>query len=841
MDKKRVRVVVTFSLLILLGVVLGIIQYSLFGGITGYVVFDDSLNKLDGEVAEEIELKGKAEVIVTLEEGDYFSDVNIEENRIISEFSSGGFVAKVDKKDVIGLIRDKDVEYVEPVREFQISVDDAVDIVNAEDVWSFENGGVNMTGSGETVCVIDTGVDFSHADLIGKNRTGCNLNCINQICVEDCGETDLNGHGTHVAGIVSGVAKEAGLIGLKVFPGSGGGGATTTGIKNAIDWCVSNSGTHGISVISMSLGTLSLYSGYCDGSYPSFGISIDDAIENNISVVVASGNSGSGIERSTIAISSPACIESAIPVSATDKDDSISNYGHYSWFVELFAPGTSISSSCLGGGKCLKTGTSMSAPVVSGAIAILEGLIKLQGENFTPVKIEDKLNASGKEISDGSNVFSRIDIKQAILENENFVPNVSLVSPINGKLDLGENFNFSCEASDWGLKNITFFVWDSNGLVNESVLNVSGREANGNYSVSLSGGSYEWNCLAGDIGGNSAFSVSNYSFSVGGVSTLLISPNTNYYTNLDDVSFNCRAQSGDNDLDNVTLYLWDSDGLVYSSVEGVSGKDFAVEFNYSLSEEKSYDWNCLTYDNSSNSDLGDVNFSLIYDISEPDLKINSPENGTIFSEGNVKFIFDVTEAPNVYCDLIVESTNHNIDIVSGSLQGHSQTFSSGSYDWKISCSDFARNTVISLERSFIVSETQSSGGTGGGGGSGGSTGSSSDSGGSTVNSGGLEESSEVGNEEEDVTDDFGGGDSVDLTPEEENAEFVISEENAEVGNAESRNAGIVGRVIDNIVNNSEFTGLGLVIALVLFLIFVGVVVMRTHNKEMSIRIKHDLK
>jgi len=263
-----------------------------FESITGDVIISEEVpseeNLLENGTGEVIVgLKAPSEEELEVIRREVIEDLAMNDT---ANLSSGGFVAEVNESVLEELEEDSRVAFVEPVRYFDISLSEATVIINADDVWGRDISGQNLTGNDQTVCVIDTGINYSHVDLTGRNMTACNLDCIDKVCVENCSIEDLNGHGTHVAGIVAasgtvtGVASGAGFIGLKVFPGSGRTGATTTGIKNAIDWCVDNSEVYNISVITMSLGTSApfVYDSHCDGEYPSFNASITAAYNKNI-------------------------------------------------------------------------------------------------------------------------------------------------------------------------------------------------------------------------------------------------------------------------------------------------------------------------------------------------------------------------------------------------------------------------------------------------------------------------------------------------------------------------------------------------------------------------------
>ena len=209
--------------------------------------------------------------------------------------------------------------------------------IEAHRVWNITSNSIALNGTGETVCIVDTGIDYTHPDLGGcTNATFLAGTCAKVISGYDfCGNSgscgtdpddsdpaDDNGHGTHVAGIVAsnnltyrGVAPDAKLVALKVLNSAGSG--FYSDVTSGVDWCVNNATKYNISVISMSLGcsggSCTHWQTACDGSFSSLAAAINSAVAKNISVMVAAGNQGF-----TDGISDPACITNATPVGAVD-------------------------------------------------------------------------------------------------------------------------------------------------------------------------------------------------------------------------------------------------------------------------------------------------------------------------------------------------------------------------------------------------------------------------------------------------------------------------------------------------------------------------------------------
>lgn len=511
------------------------------------VVSAGNLNAND-KLAGEIDLNKNSRVLVLLKDnsiieqkGEIFalSSDDKEIKDLVSKpntvkFSSGGFAVNLTQSELQKLMLNKNVKGIEPERELHAFLSQSTLLINATSTWSVRVNNVNLTGINQTICIIDTGANYSHPALLGKNMSACNIDCVTDEsvrgCFENCTNTDLNGHGTHVSGIavasgaITGVASGANFIALKVFPGSGESGATTTGVKKAIDWCVDNSRNYSISVISLSLGTNADYESDCDYNFTaSFNTSITNAFNKNISVVVSSGNDGN-----TTQISSPACISKAIPVGDVyDADvgridwvsgctdlttfaDKIVCHSNRNALVSLFAPGALINSSWYDGGYKEEGGTSMAAPHVSGAIAIINQYLNITGRSKTPKEIEAVLNNTGKQIYDSSSNrnYSRINVYNAIVSLDSINPAVSLSSPENGTY-WNYTLSFKCNSTDWSLKNVTLKIWNSSGVYYQESKTVSGSNDSFESNLSIPNGNYDWNCLYTDQSGNSAFSSTN--------------------------------------------------------------------------------------------------------------------------------------------------------------------------------------------------------------------------------------------------------------------------------------------------------------------------------------------
>ncbi|RPA94405.1 cuticle-degrading serine protease [Choiromyces venosus 120613-1] len=233
----------------------------------------------------------------------------------------------------------------------------------------------STAGVGVTVYVIDTGIQTNHADFEGRAKWG--YNAVDNL------NADGAGHGTHVAGTIGGrtygVAKKANLIAVKVLDEKGQG--ATTRVIEGMEWVVSDAkrkGKQDTSVANMSLG--GRVSRAIDAAAQA-------GVSAGITFAVAAGNEGR--DAST---SSPAAVPSVLTVGATDADDSIAVYSNYGPLIDVFAPGTDITSTWIGAsGFAINTmsGTSMATPHVAGLAAYLIALEGLSGAIEVTARIKE--------------------------------------------------------------------------------------------------------------------------------------------------------------------------------------------------------------------------------------------------------------------------------------------------------------------------------------------------------------------------------------------------------------------------------------------------------------------
>lgn len=230
-----------------------------------------------------------------------------------------------------------------------------LDRIDAFDVALNNSYRYFSTGAGALVYVIDTGVYAGHSDLAGRVIPGYTA------VADGNGTNDCNGHGTHVAGTVAGanfgVAKSATIVAVRVLDCAGSGYSSS--VVAGINWAIA-SHPGGPGIINLSLG------GPANSAVDA---AVADATAAGLVVVVAAGNSGADACQF-----SPARAVSALTIGATDQNDARASYSNFGGCVDMYAPGSSITSAWISGASSSRSlsGTSMATPHVAGMVARLQ-------------------------------------------------------------------------------------------------------------------------------------------------------------------------------------------------------------------------------------------------------------------------------------------------------------------------------------------------------------------------------------------------------------------------------------------------------------------------------------
>lgn len=294
-----------------------------------------------------------------------------------------------------------------------------------------------ITGRGVTVAVLDSGIDTDHPDLADS--------LVAQQCFATGGclppgsgshsasAEDENGHGTHVAGVITangtvsgrGFAPSAKIVAVRVLDKSGSGFVADW--VAGLDWVHSQLITTPVQIVNLSLGTFALYPDNCDKQETLLAAAVARLRAKGVTLFASSGNQGDSTR-----IAAPACNSGVIAVGAT-YDGNVgrqpasgtyqSFFNNSSWpacsdapttlhtvtcftnsnqQLDLLAPGAPILSTYLGGKTALYWGTSQASPTAAGVAALL--LEKRPG--LPPAEVEKLLKDSGAPVTDPSNGLS---------------------------------------------------------------------------------------------------------------------------------------------------------------------------------------------------------------------------------------------------------------------------------------------------------------------------------------------------------------------------------------------------------------------------------------------------
>jgi subtilisin family serine protease len=271
-----------------------------------------------------------------------------------------------ERPDVL-IMRDRPIDLIRPNR---------VASVNGPDPWHLDaigllaarEAGAVGSGAGVTIAVLDTGVDATHPELLGKVAGAVTFDSRLRFwdVIPQNPSSDTEGHGTHVAGLIGGntvgVAPAASLLsGVMIPRGSG----TISDFVLALEWALSRPE---VQIVNMSAGI----AGYV--AQEAFLSIVSDIRLAGVLSIFAIGNEGRNRTRS------PGNYVEPLSVGATNRQGRVAGFsgsgtivsgGHQYTVPDLVAPGVQVSSSVVGGGFEAWDGTSMATPIVSGVAALL--------------------------------------------------------------------------------------------------------------------------------------------------------------------------------------------------------------------------------------------------------------------------------------------------------------------------------------------------------------------------------------------------------------------------------------------------------------------------------------
>ena len=324
----------------------------------------------------------------------------------------------------------------------------SIPVIGADQAWA-----AGYTGAGQTIAILDTGVDLDHpAFTTGGNRivseacysstysgygsvsvcpggvaeatgTGTGRDCVAAATGYSAAESGCT-HGTHVAGIaagrdgvIQGVAPDATIIAIQVFslfinsPYCGGSGSCvltyTSDQVKALERVFALRSDFDIAAVNMSLGG-GQSSGFCDSDARK--AVIDNLAAAGIATIIAAGN-----DYYKSAVSAPGCISTAITVGSTNDVDIVSSFSNIGPQIDLLAPGEAIYSSVPNDTYGSKNGTSMATPMVAGAWALYQQLLPSSSVTDTLEALQNSATPVDDTRNGGVEVgMHRINIDQAL-------------------------------------------------------------------------------------------------------------------------------------------------------------------------------------------------------------------------------------------------------------------------------------------------------------------------------------------------------------------------------------------------------------------------------------------
>ena len=281
--------------------------------------------------------------------------------RLLHTYSNSikGFSAQMPPQAVQALQNNPNVDYIEQDQTVKLNQTSpqnqatwGLDRIDQVDRPLSSQYFFNYNGAGVHAFIIDTGIRADHIEFSGRMLSGYSS------ISDGNGTNDCNGHGTHVAGTVGGttygVAKGVSLIPVRVLDCAGSG--AWSGVIAGVDWTAAS--TLRPAVANLSLG---------GGASAAVDAAVSAAVGKGVTMVVAAGNN-----NADACSYSPAREPKAITVGATASDDVRASYSNFGTCVDIFGPGSSITSAWYTGATAINTisGTSMASPHVSGVAAL---------------------------------------------------------------------------------------------------------------------------------------------------------------------------------------------------------------------------------------------------------------------------------------------------------------------------------------------------------------------------------------------------------------------------------------------------------------------------------------
>lgn len=388
------------------------------------------------KVAEKLDYSRK---IITVKSGQaaaFRSKVISLGGNITDQITENTFVVNLPKSNheeiakilyTSGTVDNLEVDY--PATITADKIDWGVERISAPKVWA------TTTGNNVRVAVLDTGVDDGHPDLAGT--VVGRYDFINDTSTA----IDGHGHGTHVAGTVSALQNGGGMqgasYGSKILAGkvlADDGVGYLSDVVEGINWAVAQ----GAKVINLSLGT----------TYNSKLLedTVNQAASRGVIVIAAAGNTGGTMLY-------PAAYSSVLSVGATDSSNNLADFSARGAVV--VAPGVGITSTLPGSRYASWSGTSMAAPHVSAAAALLMSA----GEANVKEKLRTFATDLGDVGVDYKYGYGLINLESSMAAPDNLPPIVTITNPLNNSQHKNGKLELSAVATDEsGISQVAFYL-----------------------------------------------------------------------------------------------------------------------------------------------------------------------------------------------------------------------------------------------------------------------------------------------------------------------------------------------------------------------------------------------
>ncbi|RJS20689.1 serine protease [Corallococcus sp. H22C18031201] len=396
-----------------------------------------------------------------------------------------GFLVNMSEAQVQALLADPRVAYVQEngrlhVVGTQTGATWGIDRIDQRNLPRDSAYTYNVDGTGVHAYIIDTGMRLNHTEFTGRVGEG------HDSIDNDTDPSDCHGHGTHVAGTVGGttwgVAKKVTLHAVRVLDCTGYGDDAQ--VVDGMDWVTAHH-------IKPAVANMSL------GGDPSQ--AVDDAVERMVAAGVATAVAA-GNDSANACSYSPSRTPNAITVGSTTSSDARSSFSNYGTCVDIFAPGSSITSASYSSttGSTSMSGTSMASPHVAGAAA----LYLSANPGATPAQVRDALVAnatSGKVTSPGAGSPNLLLYTLFITGGpaDTTAPTTSLTAPAAGAVLSGTSTVSATASDNVGVSRVEFYAGTT----------LLGTDSTAPYAVdwntaSVANGAYVLTAKAYDAAGN---------------------------------------------------------------------------------------------------------------------------------------------------------------------------------------------------------------------------------------------------------------------------------------------------------------------------------------------------